>query len=159
MKKVLIPLVLALIAFVSCGPDVTKYNDTVVALHTDVVNAQNDFDTKLQNAIETESYADVKVAVDSALAKVDGDITKLKDLKVPSGGEAFHESALALFQSVRNTLDSGAKFASLNAESSEEAVNSVIDEYNSLSDKSSEAHDVMQKAQVEFAKAKGFDLR
>lgn len=159
MKKLLLSLVIATMAMVSCGPDVTKYNDTVVDLHTDVVNIQNDFDTKLQNAIETDSYGDIKVAVDSALIKIDAKIAKLNDLKVPSGGEAFQESALALFQSVRNTVDAGSKFASLNTESTEEAVNNVIDEYNSLSDKSSDAHDVMEKAQVEFAKAKGFDLR
>lgn len=159
MKKVLISLVIAIMAFASCGPDATKYNDTVVALHTDIVNVQNDFDTKLGNAIETDSYADIKVAVDSALAKANTDISKLQDLKVPSGGEAFHESAVALFQSVKNTLEAGAKFASLTSESSEEEVNSIIDEYNALSDKSSEAHDVMQKAQIEFATAKGFELR
>jgi hypothetical protein len=159
MNKLLFSLVIVALTFISCGPDVVKYNDTVVDIHTEIFTVQNDFDTKLQNAIETDSYADIKAAADEALSKIDANIEKVKGLDVPSGAEAFQESAVTLFQSVKSLVESGAKFAAFTSESSEDDINKVIDEYNTISDKVSDADDVMEKAQKELAKAKGFDLR
>lgn len=159
MNKLLFSLMIVALTFVSCGPDVTKYNDTVVDLHTNVNNVHGDFDEKLDKAIESDSYADMKAAAEEALSKVDADTEKLKALDVPSGAEAFQESAEKLFQSIRSTIEIGAKFSTLTSESSEDEINKLIDEYNAAIEEYSKLDDAMGAAQKDLAKAKGFELR
>lgn len=164
MNRKLFPLIVGIFVLASCGgPDPRKFNDAIVDMHDEVAQIQSDFDSKLQDAIETDSYGNLNIAADSALAKVDANIEKLKDIKVPKGGEKMVETTMALFQSVKNTINGGLKFTTLQpdhetGEISDEALDSTIGEYNELSEKASSAEKVMIKTQDIFAKEKGFEL-
>lgn len=166
MKKItfFLTLTIGLFAFISCqNQNPIKFNDEIVDLHDSMAQVQSDFDSKLQDAIQTDSYGNIGVAADSALVKVDANIEKLKSFKIPNGGKKLVETTMALCQSVKNTINAGLKFASLTpdektGEVSEDIISPMIKEYNELSEKTYLAEVEMFKAQEVFAKENGFEL-
>lgn len=164
MKKLLLPLLFVFFIETSCGgPDPGKFNDAVVDLNESVAQIQSNFDSKLQDAIDTYTFDSIPKAVDNAVTNIDANIAKLKQLKVPSGGEKMIESSLVLFQAVRNTVSGAMKFTELvpsevTGEISYEEFSVIFDEYDELSEKASIAAAEMGKTQEIFAKEKSLNL-
>lgn len=159
MKKVLFSLITLAFLVTSCGPSVTVFNETIVKAHETALNAQNDFNTKLQDAVSADTYTSVKAAGDEAITKIDESITKVKDLGVPSGGEKLRDLSLEVFEMAKQLVNVGVKFSALPEDASDDDKNKIIEEYSDLMDKASDKEDEMIKAQADFAAEKGITLK
>ncbi|WP_165025992.1 hypothetical protein [Dysgonomonas sp. ZJ279] len=161
MKKVLFSLVVAVAAFTSCsnGPSAIEFNDAIVNANAKIAQQQIEYDSKLTNAIESDSYSALKVENDSALARVDREIAIIKEMGTAKGGEAFKESALTTFDAVRKLIEVGGKFSTLTENSTEEDFNKLIEEYNAQMNDYSTKVDAMGGIQAAFAKDQNYDLR
>lgn len=159
MKKVLFSLLALTLVLVSCGTSPTKFNDALVKANTVISDVAAKYQDDLSKAIDNDSYADIATMTDSALVKIDAELSVVKGLEAPKGGDAFKEAAVKSYESLRTVVETGKKFATLTAESTQEEYSVIEKEYNEQLDAYSKTFDALSKAQMDYAKEAGYKVQ
>jgi len=160
MKKVLISLLAVTFILVSCGgPSPTAFNDALVKANTEISNVSLTYQNELTKAIGSESFDNIIALTDTALAKIDAELTIVKGLEVPKGGDAFKAAAIKSYEGLRAVVETGKKFSTLTAESTQEDFDSIESDYDSKLDEYSKSFDELSSAQMEYAKEAGYKVQ
>lgn len=159
MKKVLLSLVAVMFVLTSCGPDVVKFNDSIIKEQAALEAPVMEYSNKLGQAMATNSQADIKPLGDSLLARIDKSIEVIKGLSTPSGGEKFKEAAVDYFESAKGLVTIGEKSSSLGTEPTQEQITAFTTEFTDLVKKMTEKENAFLAAQKEFAKEKNMQLK
>lgn len=159
MKKVLFSLFALSLLIVSCGgPSPVKFNDALVKANTAIGDISATYQNDLTQAISSESFENIAVLTDSALAKIDTELEVVKALEAPKGGETFKDAALKSYESFRALVETGKKFSTLTKESTEEDFDKIEKEYGGQFDTYSKSFDELSKAQMDYAKEAGYKV-
>ncbi|MFV0418600.1 MAG: hypothetical protein ACK5KT_07725 [Dysgonomonas sp.] len=160
MKKVLFSLLVLSLIIVSCGgPSPVKFNDALVKANTAIGNVGAAYQNDLSQAISSESFENIAVVTDSALAKIDAELEIVKALEAPKGGETFKAAALKSYESLRTVVETSRKFAVLTKESTQEDFDKIEKEYDEKFDEYSKSFDELAKAQMDYAKEAGYKVQ
>ncbi|WP_029904664.1 hypothetical protein [Prevotella sp. 10(H)] len=160
MKKITLSLLAVLFVFASCGgPDAVKFNDAIAKANATITQVSVSYDSDLTSAVNTENYEAIAAKTDSALAKIDAEITIVKALDVPKGGADFKEAALKTYESLRGVVEAGKGFASLTKDSAPEDVSKLQETYQAKVDEYSKSFESLTAAQLEYAKEAGYEVR
>lgn len=159
MKKVLFSLLALTLVFASCGgPSPVAFNDALVKANTAIGDISNTYQNDLTQAINSESFENIAVLTDSALAKIDAELEIVRALEVPKGGDEFKSAALKSYENFRALVEAGKKFSTLTAESTQEDFEKIEKEYDGKFDEYSKSFDELSKAQMEYAKEAGYKV-
>jgi len=160
MKKVLFSLFAVMVVMASCGgADPVKFNDALSKANTEISDVSTDYQNTIMKSMESGDFASITTQTDSALAKIDKEIDVVKALEVPKGGDAFKEAAIKAYESLREVVETGRKFSVLTAESTEEDIMKISTEYDKKIDGYSELFNDLVKAQADYAKEAGYQVR
>ncbi|MBB4035962.1 copper chaperone CopZ/predicted small lipoprotein YifL [Dysgonomonas hofstadii] len=160
MKKVLFSLFAVMMVFASCGgPDPVKFNDALSKANTEITNVSTEYQDAIAKLIEDTNFSAITAQTDSALAKINKEIDIVKALEAPKGGDAFKEAAIKTYEGLRSVVETGKKFSSLTAESTDVDLENITNEYDAKIDEYSKLFDALVNAQAEYAKEAGYDVR
>ncbi|MDR2956038.1 MAG: hypothetical protein LBV43_13260 [Prevotella sp.] len=159
MKKVLFSLLAVAIIMVSCGgADPVKFNDALVKANTVISEVSSNYDSELSDAINSEAFDKISTLTDSALVKIKAEIETVKNLDAPKGGEKFKETAIKTYESLSTLVETGKKFSTLTAESSEEQFDGINKEYTAKMEEYSKVFQELVDVQMEYAKEAGYKV-
>lgn len=155
MKKVLFSLLAVMFIMASCGgPSAVEFNDAIVKEQSTMVSAMNKFYGSV------ESPEKIKTEGDSLIAKLDASINAIKNLKTPSGGEKFRDTAVEYFESIKSASSTIIEKAStLNENSTQEDLNAYMQVITTVVKDAEEKEDALKAVQKEFAKEKNIMIR
>ncbi|GAB6121819.1 hypothetical protein [Dysgonomonas termitidis] len=159
MKKNLFYLLTVLFILSSCGPDAVKFNDAIAKANAAITEMSVSYDGDLTNAVNNEDFASIAAKTDSALAKIDAEITIVKALDVPKGGDKFKEAALKTYESLRGVVEAGKGFAALTKESAIEDMDKLQETYQAKVDEYSKSFEDLATAQMEYASEAGYQVK
>lgn len=159
MKRILFSLLTVLFVLTSCGPDAVKFNDAIAKANVAITEVSVSYDGDLTNAVNNEDFASIAAKTDSALAKIDAEITIVKALDVPKGGDKFKEAALKTYESLRGVVEAGKGFATLTKESAIEDVNKLQETYQAKVDEYSKSFQELAVAQAQYAAEAGYQVK
>jgi hypothetical protein len=158
MKKILFSLLALALIFVSCGSTPTSFNNGIVEAHTNLTQIASDYIDILSSAVSAENYSAVTAQTDSALVKIDAELTAIKALEAPKGADSYKDAAIKACESLRAFVETGKKFSTLTAESSESDYNKVSEEYEAKMKVYSDDFDALTKAQEVYAAEIGYKV-
>ena len=159
MKKILFSLLSVLFILTSCGPDAVKFNDAIAKANEAITEVSVSYDGDLTDAIDNENFTAIAAKTDSALAKIDAEITIVKGLDVPKGGDKFKEAALKTYESLRSVVEAGKGFATLTKESAIEDVTILQEAYQTKVDEYAKSFQELTTAQAEYAMESGYQVK
>jgi hypothetical protein len=159
MKKNLFYLLTVLFILSSCGPDAVKFNDAIAKANAAITEVSVSYDGDLTNAVNNEDFASIAAKTDSALAKIDAEITIVKALDVPKGGDKFKEAALKTYESLRGVVEAGKGLAALTKESAIEDMDKLQETYQAKVDEYSKSFEDLATAQMEYASEAGYQVK
>lgn len=160
MKKLLFSLIATALVLVSCGGvDPVAFNDAIVKANTTITALGETYQNDITKSIESSDFSAIAAQTDSALAKINTEIDIVKSLEVPKGGDGFKEAAVKTYESLRDVVETGRKLSTLNTDSTEEAANSIMKEYDEKSSIYSKQFDELAKAQMDFAKEANYKVQ
>lgn len=159
MKKILFSFLAVLLVLTSCGPDPVKFNNTITKANATITEISVSYDSDLSNAVSNGNFAAIAAKTDSALAKIDAEITIVKALDIPKGGDKFKEAALKTYESLRGVVEAGKGFATLTQESAIEDVTKLQETYQAKVDEYSKSFQDLATAQMEYAAEAGYQVK
>jgi len=160
MKKVLFSLLASVLVLASCGgPSPVAFNDAITKANTVITNVSSDYQDAISKSMDNEDYASIVAQTDSALIKIDAELAIVKALEVPKGGDAFKDTAVKTYESLRSMVETGKKVSTLHSESSEADYNAIYKEYEVKMDEYSKLFGELAAAQMSYAKEAGYEVR
>lgn len=157
--KTIVLAAVAAVTFNSCSQmNAQKYNDTVVGLYSGYVNKLSSDLDKI--AAEGTSKENAEAALKSMNSSTDSCLKVMGGLKPSDDAKDFHNKIVAVLNTVKTeAIPEMQKLVSLKGTDNVEEYNKIIDGYNTTNDKISKLEDEAGKAQQEFAKKVGMEIR
>ncbi|MDR2949081.1 MAG: hypothetical protein LBV71_07725 [Prevotella sp.] len=160
MKKLLFSLVAVALILVSCGgSSPTAFNNGIVQAHTNLSQIGSSYINTLSSAVSSGTYDAIAAQTDSALVKIDAELTAVKALEVPKGGDAYKAAAVKACESLRAFIESGKSFSALTKESSVDEYNKVSAEYEAKMKVYTEDIEALTDAQEAYATEAGYKVQ
>ncbi|MCC8155627.1 MAG: hypothetical protein LIP01_16510 [Tannerellaceae bacterium] len=117
----------------SCGSNPTTsprvFNETLMKSFKTANDALEEFDSTITASVKADQLTNITSAADTALAKVDEQIDKVSNLNA-TDGEAYKKAVLTCFYTVKEIIEIGRKYATLEEGYSKSEFNALEKEYN-----------------------------
>ncbi len=159
MKKLFLFMCAFCLLFAACDKrQEIAYNDSIVESQQVVVDEYIRFNLQLSHAIPTLSFDSIRIQADRSMSVIEQEIAKIDTLQTPENGEKFRESAITLFQSIKELVNAGGEFVVLTEKSPQDSVNMLIEKYNEKSEDYKFKNSEIQKVQQNYAQEKKIQI-
>ncbi|MDR0427003.1 MAG: hypothetical protein LBH12_00210 [Dysgonamonadaceae bacterium] len=154
-KLIFLTVITVSVFFASCGGPVNPqvFNNTTIKIFEEANKTLSEFDSKITSGIRANDLASIAVAADSALARVDVQINKMKDLKSPPNGVKYKESVSKFLETTKAVAEIGKKYSALGEAYTRAELDAVEKEYSDKKKELSEDLKNVANMQIQFAKA------
>lgn len=155
----LLPVVLCLAIFVSCGgSDPVKFNDSLVGYINKTHEEEQKMENEIAYAAQTADFSNITENTQTVIDSINTYIKAVEQLDTPKDGEALKTNVIVYLKSVIVMVDSYKSLSSIDINSSDEKVTELFDVIVSKENKSKELFKKVEKEQKDFAKLNNIEL-